>query len=170
MLYGELSSSEIGPIYVAATNKGIARVSLWQVEQDKKTSVSVNELQAFQHLTTALTELDLYLDGGTQSLSVSLDLGHATDFQKLVLNACLKIPFGKVSTYRDLAQSIGKPNATRAVASALASNPILFFIPCHRVVGSDARLHGFAAPQGVLTKASLLRLEGHALDGDRIIS
>ena len=170
MLFGELSSSEIGPVYIAATNQGIARVSLWKIASDEQLNITADALQAFQYLTAALTELNLFLGGSLQRFSVPLDLGYLTDFQKLVLQSCINIPYGQLLTYKALAGSIGKPNATRAVASALARNPILLFVPCHRVIGSDARLHGFAAPKGILTKEALLRLEGHSVQNDRLLS
>lgn len=170
MLFGELSSSEIGPVYIAATNQGVARVSLWKIAAGEQPSTTSDDLQAFQHLTAALTELNQFLDGSLQRFNVPLDLGCLTDFQKLVLQSCINIPYGQLLTYKALAGSIGKPNATRAVASALARNPILLIVPCHRVVGSDARLHGFAAPKGILTKEALLRLEGHSVQNDRLLS
>ena len=117
MIYGELSSSEIGPVYVAATNQGIARVSLWKIASDEQLNITADALQAFQYLTAALTELNLFLGGSLQRFSVPLDLGYLTDFQKLVLQSCINIPYGQLTTYKALARSIGKPNATRAVAS-----------------------------------------------------
>ena len=170
MLYGELSSSLIDPVYVAATNQGVARVSLWKIAADEQPSITADDLQAFQYLTAALTELNLFLGGSLQRFSVPLDFGSLTDFQKLVLQSCINIPYGQLTTYKALAESIGKPNGTRAVASALARNPILLFVPCHRVIGSDNRLHGFAAPQGIQTKATLLRLEGHTDQKDYLLS
>ena len=83
-----------------------------------------------------------------------------TDFQIKVWNAISKIPKGKVKTYKELARSIRKPKASRAVANACGKNPFPIKIPCHRVIRSDGRLGGYSGKGGVKTKRKLLRGEG----------
>ena len=83
-----------------------------------------------------------------------------TDFQIKVWNAISKIPKGKVKTYKDLARSIRKPKASRAVANACGKNPFPIKIPCHRVIRSDGRLGGYSGNGGIKTKRKLLRSEG----------
>ena len=83
-----------------------------------------------------------------------------TDFQIKVWNAILKIPKGKVKTYKELARSIRKPKASRAVANACGKNPFPIKIPCHRVIRSDGRLGGYSGNGGIKTKRKLLRSEG----------
>ena len=83
-----------------------------------------------------------------------------TDFQIKVWNAISKIPKGKVKTYKELARSIRKPKASRAVANACGKNPFPIKIPCHRVIRSDGRLGGYSGVGGVKTKRELLRSEG----------
>ena len=83
-----------------------------------------------------------------------------TDFQIKVWNAISKIPKGKVKTYKELARSIRKPKASRAVASACGKNPFPIKIPCHRVIRSDGRLGGYSGKGGIKTKRKLLRSEG----------
>ncbi|HEV7701955.1 MAG TPA: MGMT family protein [Candidatus Paceibacterota bacterium] len=83
-----------------------------------------------------------------------------TGFQKKVWNGLLKIPKGKVITYKELAKSIGKPKAVRAVANAVGANPCAPMIPCHRVVRSDGTLGGYSGKGGVKTKKALLLKEG----------
>ncbi len=90
-------------------------------------------------------------------------------FQRDVLQLTAEIPFGEVRTYGELAQQLGKLGASRAVGTALARNPMALVIPCHRVIGSDRKLHGFAAPNGIKTKAWLLELEGHEIKNDRVV-
>ncbi len=90
-----------------------------------------------------------------------------TPFQTAVWHRVLRIPPGKLRTYHQLAREVGEPQATRAVGSALAANPLPLLIPCHRVIGSDGRLTGYAG--GLAAKAQLLRLEGHTVDGDRLV-
>jgi methylated-DNA-[protein]-cysteine S-methyltransferase len=83
-----------------------------------------------------------------------------TDFQKKVWMQLQKIPKGKVMTYQDLANKIGKPTAARAVANAVGANPCAPHIPCHRVVRSDGTLGGYSGTGGIDTKRKLLRKEG----------
>jgi len=83
-----------------------------------------------------------------------------TDFQIKVWNAISKIPKGKVKTYKELARSIRKPKASRAVANACGKNPFPIKIPCHRVIKSDGRLGGYSGKGGIKTKRKLLRSEG----------
>jgi methylated-DNA-[protein]-cysteine S-methyltransferase len=83
-----------------------------------------------------------------------------TDFQIKVWNAISKIPKGKVKTYKELARSIRKPKASRAVANACGKNPFPIKIPCHRVIRSDGRLGGYSGNGGIKTKRKLLRNEG----------
>ena len=83
-----------------------------------------------------------------------------TDFQIKVWNAISKIPKGKVKTYKELAGSIRKPKASRAVANACGKNPFPIKIPCHRVIRSDGRLGGYSGKGGIKTKRKLLRSEG----------
>ena len=83
-----------------------------------------------------------------------------TDFQIKVWNAISKIPKGKVKTYNELARSIRKPKASRAVANACGKNPFPIKIPCHRVIRSDGRLGGYSGKGGIKTKRKLLRSEG----------
>lgn len=79
-------------------------------------------------------------------------------FQKKVLRAVYAIPRGKISTYKLIAKKIGKPKASRAVGAALAKNPFLLLIPCHRVIRSDGSLGGYRG--GLRLKKYLLELEG----------
>ncbi len=83
-----------------------------------------------------------------------------TDFQIKVWNAISKIPKGKVKTYKELARSIRKPKASRAVANACGKNPFPIKIPCHRVIRSDGKLGGYSGEGGIKTKRKLLRSEG----------
>ena len=82
-----------------------------------------------------------------------------TDFQIKVWNAISKIPKGRVKTYKELARSIRKPKASRAVANACGKNPFPIKIPCHRVIRSDGRLGGYSGKGVIKTKRKLLRIE-----------
>ena len=82
-----------------------------------------------------------------------------TKFQQLVWNEIEKIPYGETRSYKDIAVSIGKPRAARAVANACAKNPIPIKRPCHRVICSNGQLGGYSGPGGIETKEKLLEQE-----------
>ena len=86
-----------------------------------------------------------------------------TNFQLKVWNYLKKIPRGKVKTYSEVAKSIGKPLAVRAVANAIGKNPLAPQIPCHRVIRSDGSLGGYSGKGGIKTKKLLLKKEGVTL-------
>jgi methylated-DNA-[protein]-cysteine S-methyltransferase len=93
-------------------------------------------------------------------VKINLEKLKGTKFQKLVWSGLLKIPRGKVATYKELAKSIGKPRAVRAVANAVGANPCAPIIPCHRVIRSDGKLGGYSGKGGIKTKIALLAKEG----------
>ena len=98
---------------------------------------------------------------GTGALdeSVPLDLACRTDFQRRVMLACRRIPYGATCGYRNLAEMVGAPQAARAVGGVMARNPVPLFVPCHRVLAAGGHLGGFSAPQGLAMKRRLLELE-----------
>lgn len=101
-------------------------------------------------------EIMEYLDGKRRHFDFPIEL-HGTDFQKKVWNQLQKIPYGETRTYKEVAEAIGNPKASRAVGMANNKNPIFIVVPCHRVVGSDGKLTGYAG--GLDMKAALLELE-----------
>ena len=110
-----------------------------------------------------LDQLADYFTGRRHQFDIALDL-RGTTFQMRVWKQLLKIPYGKLRTYGQIAKALRKPQATRAVGQAAGHNPLPILVPCHRVVGKGGTLVGFAG--GITTKARLLRLEGHTL-GDK---
>jgi len=116
--------------------------------------------------TDVRDQLAEYFTGQREEFTVALD-PRGTPFQLKVWNALLRIPYGRLRTYGQLARAIRQPNATRAVGQAAGHNPLPILVPCHRLVGKGGSLVGFAG--GITTKARLLRLEGHTLgDAERI--
>ncbi len=107
-------------------------------------------------LALAKEELQAYFKGLRKTFDTPLLL-LGTAFQKSVWQGVLQIPFGTTISYKALAQNMGKKTASRAIASAVGANALSIFIPCHRVVGSDGSLRGYAG--GVETKKKLLALE-----------
>ena len=87
-----------------------------------------------------------------------LDLRHGTVFQRAVWQALLSIPFGQITRYAAVAGRVGRPTAVRALGAAVGRNPISIIVPCHRVIGADGSLTGYAG--GLDRKTALLRLEG----------
>lgn len=114
-------------------------------------------------LLQAARELDEYFRGERRVFSTPLAI-HGTPFQRAVWEALTTIPFGERRTYAQIAAAIGQPRACRAVGAANARNPLAIFVPCHRVVGSDGSLTGYAG--GVELKQWLLAHEQAVLAGE----
>lgn len=102
-----------------------------------------------------------YLNGSRKTFNIPIKLT-GTDFQKRVYEETLKIPYGSTKTYGEIANSIGNPKSMRAVGMALSKNPIWIVIPCHRVIGKNKKLTGFAG--GIDKKLSLLKLENPEIE------
>ncbi len=105
----------------------------------------------------AFKELDEYLSGKRRVFNIPLN-PNGTEFQRRVWQELLQIPYGKTSTYKDIAEKIGKRGACRAVGNANNKNPIPIFIPCHRVIRADNLLSGYSL--GAENKEKLLKIEG----------
>lgn len=109
-----------------------------------------------------MAELRSYWQGEQVAFSFPYQLQKGTAFQQAVWRGLSQLPYGRVTTYQQLACELGCPRATRAVANAIGRNPLLFVLPCHRVIGKDRSLRGFAA--GIHLKTSLLELEASHRD------
>lgn len=115
-----------------------------------------------QALLDTVQQLKEYFAGQRKSFDMPIGLG-GTDFQRKVWLEVGSIPFGQTTTYMKISQKLGNPSAIRAVGAAIGANPILVVLPCHRVLGSDGSLTGYAG--GLDRKKALLELEGHAFQG-----
>lgn len=128
-------SSPIGYIQILGNEHNIISLDfIDEIKNDEKR----NDL-----LNTCITELDEYFNGKRQSFSLNLLLD-GTDFQKKVWNALINIPYGKTVSYKDIAKAIGNEKSVRAVGNANNKNKIAIIIPCHRVIGSNGSLIGYA--------------------------
>ena len=107
-------------------------------------------------------QIEEYFSGERRAFDLEVDLD-GTEFQKSVWKNLLEIPFGQTRSYRQLAERLGKPAATRAVGRANATNPVSIVVPCHRVIGADGSLTGFGG--GIDVKRFLLELEGSLTRG-----
>jgi methylated-DNA-[protein]-cysteine S-methyltransferase len=106
--------------------------------------------------------LQSYFEGDLQNFNLKLD-PEGTDFQKKVWDLLYKIPYGKTWTYAEMANKLGDPKVIRAAASANGKNPVAIIIPCHRVVGTNGSLTGYAG--GLENKRFLLDLENRVANG-----
>ncbi|AQQ68375.1 methylated-DNA--[protein]-cysteine S-methyltransferase [Microbulbifer agarilyticus] len=156
MIWYQIYPSAFGELGIAASEAGLVGIDL----QAGKRPLPVREgwLQASTpHTDLAFEQLEAYFAGELQSFD--LPQGAAgTPFQQSVWRALCAIPFGETRSYRELAEAIGNPKAVRAVARANGANPLSIVVPCHRVIGADGSLTGYAG--GIEMKARLLALEG----------
>lgn len=157
-------TTPIGPMFVCSTEKGIClleftdrRMLETEFEDLQKRLNAVILTGENGHINQLKTELQEYFEGKRTQLNVILDTP-TTPFRQQVWNMLLQIPYGKTVTYKDQAVKIGNPKAVRAVASANGHNRVAIVIPCHRVIGSDGNLTGYAG--GLDRKKWLLELEG----------
>ena len=149
-------NSPVGKLTLVATAEGLAGI-LWENERPGRVRLNV-EVEDASHPVLVETERQLseYFAGQRTAFAVVLDFA-GTAFQRKVWNALLTIPFGETRSYRQIATQIGHPDAVRAVGAANGRNPVSIIVPCHRVVGTNGRLTGFAG--GLDAKAYLLALE-----------
>ena len=159
--------SPLGPLVVAATPKGLVRVSYTEfrgedeVLEELARRVSPRVLEAPARLDGVRRELDEYFDGRRERFETPVDWSHLAGFTREVLRATAAIPFGDVSTYAGVAEAAGSPRAVRAAGNALGANPMPVVFPCHRVLRTGGALGGYTG--GLDRKEFLLRLEGRLL-------
>ncbi len=147
-----LAATERGICYVGSPNQPFDELEKWV----SKKIPSAHLVQSSAHLQSATSELTQYILGESQTFTIEKDL-IGTDFQQAVWQASAKIPYGETRNYSQVAEQIGRPNAIRAVGTAIGANPLLFIIPCHRIVAKNGGLAGFRA--GIDVKEKLLQLE-----------
>lgn len=155
-------ASPYGPLTIIGSTDGL-RAILWPEDDPARVGLSGVEVQegTTDHLNDAALQLDEYFLGRRTTFELSLDL-RGTPFQIAAWEALATIPYGETRTYSEQAARIRRPNAVRAIGAANGRNPISIALPCHRVVGSDGSLTGFAG--GLETKAALLAFEVARVD------
>jgi methylated-DNA-[protein]-cysteine S-methyltransferase len=162
----------LGVICVAATSTGLLALELTsnpaRFYARFTSRLGSDHDPARRQLPAYLSQIQQYLDGKRSHFDLPIDWSEMTPFQLKTLRETWAIPYGQFRTYRGLAGRLGQPKAARAVGGALAANPMALVIPCHRVIGTDRSLHGFAAPGGLDTKAWLLELEGIPVHNRRV--
>jgi methylated-DNA-[protein]-cysteine S-methyltransferase len=148
------TESPAGPLFLAASKKGLVRLEFENRMQKTPPGIELRESKAA--LAPYLRELDEYFSGRLRDFSLPLDL-RGTAFQMACWQALLKIPYGETRSYLDIARTIGHPNACRAVGMSNNRNPIAIIVPCHRVIASSGSLCGYGG--GLDVKRKLLALE-----------
>ena len=145
--------SPVGTLKLVASDAGLVAI-LWEQDDPNRVRLgAMTESPDHTMLTETERQLGDYFAGRLQAFTVPLDF-HGTEFQKQVWSALLTIPFGETRSYGVIARQIGRPSASRAVGAANGKNPISIIAPCHRVLGSNGALTGFAG--GLAAKDYLL--------------
>ncbi|RXS44247.1 methylated-DNA--[protein]-cysteine S-methyltransferase [Idiomarina sp. 29L] len=151
MYYSEFSTP-LGTMYAVADSQHI--LGLYYQGQKYCPDMSQYQYEPEQWLLEAATrQIQRYFSDPCFEFDLPLN-PNVTSFQKSVLEVLRQIPAGETLSYQQVANRLGKPTATRAVASAIAKNPVIIVIPCHRIIGQDGSLRGFAA--GLERKRQLL--------------
>lgn len=157
----KLMKSPVGILKLIASERGLAAI-LWENDDPKRVRLEPQVADSNNLILIRVeAQLKEYFSGERTVFDLPLDF-KGTEFQKSVWQELLKIPFGQTSTYGQIAQALGNPKAMRAVGAANGKNPISIVTPCHRVIGSDGALTGFAG--GFKAKAVLLTLEKHEIE------
>ncbi len=151
MKYAESMSSPLGMIWVEATERGVSVVRFTDSQPDAVRPSSITRL--------CREELEAYFAGELTNFSVPVD-AKGTAFQQRVWTQLCEIPYGHSQHYGHIAHALGKPTASRAVGMANGKNPVSIIVPCHRVIGKNGTLTGYAG--GLVRKQKLLDLEGIA--------
>ena len=144
-----LIASPLGTLEISGDLNGISSVTFLEDEFPQSEKIP-------DALKTAVIQLQEYFDGNRTDFDLKLN-PQGTDFQKRVWQELSQIPFGKTTSYLQMAKNLGDPKVIRAAASANGKNPIAIIIPCHRVIGSDQSMTGYAG--GIWRKKWLLAHE-----------
>jgi methylated-DNA-[protein]-cysteine S-methyltransferase len=160
---GVLRASPLGDLWIAVGEDGLAAIEWAPDEAAFETALMRRFRRPVrpdpQAVAAALRQLDEYLRGARKAFTLPIDWSLLRPFQRQVLQIVAAIPYGETRTYGEIARQMGKPRAARAVGRANATNPMPLVIPCHRVIGSDGKLHGYGGGEGLPTKEWLLKLE-----------
>jgi methylated-DNA-[protein]-cysteine S-methyltransferase len=153
----KLIPSPVGELKLVASETGLVAI-LWEHDSPDRVRLgAMTRDDGHPVLVEAARQIAAYFAGTLKAFDVPLEF-RGTGFQKRVWAALLTIPFGETRSYGEIARAIGRPAASRAVGAANGRNPISIIAPCHRVVGTDGSLTGFAG--GLAAKELLLGLEG----------
>ena len=153
--------SPVGTLFVAATDRGLARISYFPDGMEEQIARTFGVRVLRSPLDNVRRELDEYFEGKRRTFDLALDL-RVAPFYEDVLRELAQVPYGHTDTYGALAKRAGRPKAARAVGTVMNRNPIPIVLPCHRIVGANGALTGYAG--GLDVKRHLLQLEGVTLE------
>ena len=153
----DIVDSPVGQLFVAATDRGLARISYFPEDMEETVARTFGSRVLRSPLDDVSRELDEYFAGKRQVFDLPLDL-RVAPFHADVLAQLARVPYGETETYGALAAKAGRPGAARAVGTVMNRNPIPIVLPCHRIVGANGSLTGYAG--GLDVKLRLLQLEG----------
>lgn len=156
-MYYTVFKSKFCPVILVGDEKGLSHIYLETGEGSQSIKIEPEWIRNDEFFSDAIQQLKEYFTGARKSFNLKLN-PEGTDYQKQVWRILAKIPYGKAYSYKDVAQLIGNPNASRAVGMANSKNPLPIIVPCHRVIGANGKLTGFAC--GLAIKEKLLKLEG----------
>ncbi len=151
------TTSPLGDVLLAATEQGLAGVWFVQGQRHMPDSSQWTTDEAHPTLLAAAQQLHDYFSGQRHNFDLPVQPAWGTPFQRAVWQALQRIPYAHTSTYGDIARYIGNPKAVRAVGAAIGQNPHTIVVPCHRIVGTNGALTGFAG--GLDRKQHLLAHE-----------
>jgi methylated-DNA-[protein]-cysteine S-methyltransferase len=156
----DLADSPLGDLLVAATDQGLCRIAYRPdaALDELASDFGARVLRLPKRLYRVRRELEEYFEGRRREFDLETDLSPVPAFHREVLGELARVPFGQVTTYGALAAKVGRPQAARAIGGAMNRNPIPIVLPCHRVIGANGSLTGYAG--GLQRKEALLRLEG----------
>jgi methylated-DNA-[protein]-cysteine S-methyltransferase len=168
-----------GPVFIAATDRGVVAIEWLSTEEALDAAVTRrlggrvvpvgsvrSKGQREKHLANGVKWVEAFLSGRPARSGPPIDLADRPAWDQRVLGAVAAIPWGRTEGYGEIARRVGSPRATQAVGSAIGRNPILFLIPCHRVIASDGTLGGWGGDRWgeqehrLRSKADLLLREG----------
>ena len=156
----DIVESPVGELLVAATDRGLCRISYRPEGMDETLARTFGARVLHVPLDDVRRELDEYFEGRRREFDLPIDL-RVAPFHEAVLAELARVPYGRTETYGALAAKAGRPGAARAVGTVMNRNPIPIVLPCHRVIGANGSLTGYAG--GLDVKRRLLQLEGATL-------
>src|SRR5438067_3348525 len=156
----DVTESPVGELFLATTERGLCRISYRIEGQDEELARLFGVRVLRTPLDAVRRELDEYFEGDRREFDLPLDL-RVAPFHEAVLHELARVPYGRTETYGALAAKVGRPKAARAVGTVMNRNPIPIVLPCHRIVGANGSLTGYAG--GLHVKRALLELEGAML-------
>jgi methylated-DNA-[protein]-cysteine S-methyltransferase len=142
---------------VLVSSKGVKKISFNRKKENKELLKATKLHSDDPYLFNFFNQLQEYFSRTRKKFDIPLDI-YGTEFQKRVWNEVKKIPYGKTKSYKNVAEKLGDVNAIRAVGKANGKNPVPILIPCHRVIGANGKLTGYAG--GLDIKEKLLEIEG----------